>query len=301
MLSSHPKPTPELWAKNNYAKRLAELGWIEGSNLVVEHAWAGGDLGRLATLAGELAAKRVDVILAHAPEAAVAAARATKTVPVVFWGVSSPVELGLATSLARPAGNITGVAWNAGGEVQVAKALEFLKQIAPAHKRLASIFDPSVTHTVSGAEYAYPGYEDSAKSIGYDIKIHAVARVEDFDSVFAAIVASGAQALVVPAMPFTARNRQRIAEFAMRNKLPSAFDARFFVEAGGLVSYGPDIPDSQRRAIDYVDRILRGAQPAELPVEMPRKFELAVNLKTARALGLTVPQALIQRADRVID
>jgi putative ABC transport system substrate-binding protein len=301
MLSSHPRPSHEHWRNNNYASRLRELGWVEGGNLVVEHAWAGGSAERLTSLAAELVAKRVDVILAHAPEAAVAAARATKTVPIVFWGVGSPVELELVRSLSRPEANVTGVAWNAGGEVQVAKALEFLKQIAPEHKRLASIFDPTVSDTVSGGEYAYPQFEESARKLGYEIKVFAIQREEDFDATFAAVQKWRAEALVVAAMPFTARHRKRLADFANRNHLPSVFDARLFVEVGGLVSYGPDIPASQRRAIDYVDRVLRGARPAELPVELPTKFELAVNLRTAKTLGMTIPGSVLVRADRVIE
>jgi len=267
LLSPHPSQTAEQWASTPYAKRLRELGWIEGKNVVVEQARGEGRADRLPALAEELVRKHVDVILAHAPEAAVAAARATTAIPIVFWGVSSPVELGLVTSFARPAGNVTGVAWNAAGEVQVAKTLEFLKQIAPSARRLASIFDPSVTYTVSGAEYTYPGFEAAAKSLGYEIRMHEARRDQDLESAFAAILESRAQALVVPAMPFTARNRQRIAEFANRNWLPSAFDALLFVQAGGLVSYGPDIPETQRRAIDYVNLILRGARPADRVIE----------------------------------
>jgi putative ABC transport system substrate-binding protein len=301
LLSPQPTPTPEQWANTPFAKRLRELGWIEGKNVVVVQARGEGRPDRMPALAAELVRKRADVILALAPEAAVAAARATKAIPIVFWGVGSPVELGLVTSFARPAGNITGVAWNAAGEVQVAKTLEFLKQIAPSARRLASIWDPTVSHTVSGTEYAYPGFEVAAKSLGYELRSHEVKRDEDLDSAFAAILEWRAEALVIPAMPFTGRNRQRIVEFANRNRLPSAFDLRFFVEAGGLVSYGPDMPETQRRAVDYVDRILRGARPGDLPVELPSRFELAVNLRTARALGLTVPQAVLLRADRVIE
>lgn len=301
LLSPQPMPTPEQWANSAYAKRLRELGWVEGKNAVVEQARGEGREDRLPALAEELVRKRVDVILAHAPEAAVAAARTTKSVPIVFWGVSSPVELGLVPSLAKPAGNVTGVAWNAGGEVQVAKPLELLKQIAPSVKRLASIWNPSAGFTVAGAEYVYPEFESAVKGLGFDVRVYAAKRNEDLEAIFAAILASRAQAVVAPAMPFTGRNHRRIVDFANLNRLPSAFDARFFVEAGGLVSYGPEIPETQRRAIDYVDRILRGARPGDLPVELPSKFELAVNLKTAKALGLTVPQSVLFRADRVIE
>lgn len=301
MLSPQPMPTPEQWANTAYAKRLTELGWIDGKNVVVVQARGEGREDRLPALAEELVRKRVDVILAHAPEAAVSAARATKSVPIVFWGVSSAVELGLVPSLARPAGNVTGVAWNAGGEVQVAKSLELLKQIAPSVKRLASIWNPSAGFTVAGAEYVYPEFESALRGLGFDVRTYEARRDEDLEGIFAAILASRAQAITAPAMPLTGRNHRRIVDFANHNRLPSAFDARFFVEAGGLVSYGPDIPETQRRAIDYVDRILRGTRPADLPVEMPSRFEVAVNLKTARSLGLTVPQSVLLRADRVIE
>lgn len=301
VLSPQPMPTAEQWSNTPISRRLRELGWTEGKNLVIEQARGDGRADRLPAFAEELVRKRVDVILALAPEAAVAAARATGAIPIVFWGVSSPVELGLVTSLARPTNNVTGVAWNAGGEVQVAKSLEFLKQIAPSARRVASIFDASTTQTVTGSEYAYPGFEEAAKSLGFELRTHNAKHDGELEAVFAAILASGAQAIVAAAMPFTARNRQRIVDFANRNRLPSTFDAQMFVEAGGLISYGPDVPETQRRATDYVDRVLRGTRPTELPVEMPSKFELVVNLKTARALGVVVPQTVLQRADRVIE
>jgi putative ABC transport system substrate-binding protein len=294
-------PTPEQWANTTYAKRLTELGRIDGKNVIVVQARGEGREDRLPALAEELARKRVDVILAHGPEAAVAAARATKSVPIVFWGVGSAVELGLVPSFARPGGNVTGVAWNAAGEVQVAKPLELLRQIAPSAKRLASIWNPSAGFTVGGAEYVYPEFESAVKSLGFEVRVYEARRDEDLEAIFVSILASRAQAVVAPTMPLTGRNHRRIVDFANHNRLPSAFDARFFVEAGGLVSYGPDIPESQRRAIDYVDRILRGTRPADLPVELPSRFEVAVNLKTARALGLTVPQSVLLRADRLIE
>ena len=301
MLSPGATPTPEQWASTPSARRLKELGWIEGKNVIVEQARGEEREDLLPALAEELVRKRVDVILAHSPEAAVAAARATKTIPIVLWGVTSPIELGLIKSFAKPASNVTGVAWNAGGEGQVAKPLEFLKEIAPHVARLASIFSPSAAYTVAGAQHDYSAWVAAIKKYGFDLRIHEVRRNEDLEAAFAEILDSRAQGIVVAAMPFTGRNHQRIVEFANRNRLPSAFDAKFFVKAGGLVSYGPDVPETQRRAIDYVDRILRGTRPSDLPVEMPSKFELVVNLRTARALRLIVPQSLLLRADEVIE
>nr|WP_246312582.1 ABC transporter substrate-binding protein [Aquabacterium terrae] len=294
-------PSPERWAASPYKQRLAELGWNEGANVVIRQARAEGHEERLPALAAELVREQVDLILTQGPEAAVAAARATKTIPIVFWGVTLPAELGLVASLARPGGNVTGVAWNAGGEVQAAKTLELLRQMAPAARRVATIFHRASTTTVTGPAYTYPAFGKAAESLGLILDPHGVRDDSELDAVFAAITAAHADALAVITSPLTARNRQRIAEFASRQRLPSAFDHRAFVEAGGLVSYGPDGLAIVRRSIDYVDRILRGARPRDLPVELPTRFELVVNAKTARALGLTVPRGLLLQADEVID
>ena len=193
MLSPAATPTPEQWARTAYAMRLEELGWIEGKNVTVEQAHSGEREDLLPALAEELVRKRVDVILAISPEAAVAAARATKTLPIVFSLVTSPIELGLIKSFAKPASNVTGVAWNAGGEVQVAKPLEFLKEIAPHVARLASIFSPSAAYTVAGAQHDYSAWVAAIKKYGFDLRIHEVRRNEDLEATFAEILDSRAQ------------------------------------------------------------------------------------------------------------
>jgi putative ABC transport system substrate-binding protein len=301
ILSLTKAPSAGEWSKDPRAQRLRELGWVEGTTVVLVHAWAEGRPERLAELAAELVRKRVDVILAVAPAAAVAAARATKTIPIVFQGIAFPIELGLVPSLARPAGNVTGVAWVAGGGEQIVKSIEFLKQMVPSVNRLASIASPSTSTTVAGGTVVYPDAQSALSKLGIERKIHSIELASDLEKTFAAIHASGAQAVFIPLTPFSWANRQRIVDFANRHRLPTASDHGSIVDAGGLVSYGPYLQEIQRRAIEYVDRVLRGTPPADLPVELPSKYELAVNLKTAKALGITVPQSILIRADRVIE
>ena len=187
------------------------------------------------------------------------------------------------------------------GELQAAKPLEALTQIVPSVKRLALIARPSSSPTVAGAVYAYPDFKASVRNQGFDAQAYQVIREEDFDGAFARILESRAQAIYVVTEPFVSRHGQRIVDFANQNRLPSAFDAGLFVDMGGLVSYGPYAIALIRRSIDYADRILRGARPGDLPVELPTKFELVLNLKTAKALDLTVPRSMLARADRLIE
>jgi ABC-type uncharacterized transport system substrate-binding protein len=232
------------------AIRFKELGWIEGQNLVIEWVFAEGREDRLPELAETLVRRRMDVIWTIGPSAAVAAARATKTIPIVFWGVGRPVEMGLITGLARPGGNVTGVAFSQGVEI-IGKQLEFLKQISPGTKRLAWISDPEAGRTVSGDEAVVPPIlEDAARILGLEIRRYPVGRPED--------------------------------EFANRHRLPSSFGIKDFVEVGGLLSYAPDTPTTVLQSVVYIDKILRGTRPADLPVEQPTKFELVINLKTAK-------------------
>ncbi len=262
---------------------------------------AAGREDRLPELAEELVRKRVDVIWALGPEAAVAAARATKTIPIVFWGVGYPVEQGLIDSYARPGRNVTGMAFFTGAELAT-KVLQLLSEIAPGARRVAAIVTPSAISTVKGDQYVggAPVIESAAKSLGFEYRAHRVAKREDFDSVFAAILDSRAQALVTYGTTTTFRERQRIVDFANRNRLPSAFNQREFVEAGGLLSYGADTRETIFQSMLYLDRILRGARPADLPVELPSRYDLAINLKTAQSLGLTIPQSILVRVDHVI-
>lgn len=300
-LSHARRPTPEQAARNPMIQRLRELGWAERHNLAVERAYADGNLERLPELAAELVAKRVDVIWTHAPEGAVAAARATRTIPIVFANATFPVELGLVDSLARPGRNLTGVTYYAYLD-QGAKPLEFLRVIAPGKTRLASLWTPSNLQAVDGTEFTnYAPWEAAVRSLGYELRVYNVQAPEEYDRAFAAIVQSRAQAIIALTTPMNWHARGRIVEFANRSSLLSVFDTKGAVEVGGLVSYGPDVSDNQRRSAYHVDKILRGARPADLPVEQPNKYELVVNMKTARALGLSVPQSVLVRADRVIE
>jgi putative ABC transport system substrate-binding protein len=301
LLSPHPRRTPAEQANDPFLTRLRELGWEEGKTFLIEGAFGEGREDRLPELAATLVTKKVDVIWALGPEAAVAAARATTTIPIVFWGVAFPVEQGLINSYAQPGRNITGVAWLASPEVE-GKRLELLREIAPMAKRLAHISVPMAIRTVRGgrANIQSPTAV-AAQKLGYDHRAFPVEKPSDFEPVFAAILAWRAQALTVAGTTLTVRARKQLSEFAIRNRLPSAFTLSSFVEAGGLVSYAIELRPTFAQSADYVDRILRGAKPAELPVDLPSKYETAVNLKTARSLGLTIPQSILLRADHVIE
>jgi putative ABC transport system substrate-binding protein len=272
--------------------KLSALGWIEGQNLVLESAYADAKADRLAALAEDLVRKRVDVILAYPDLPAIAAARATRTIPIVFVNVAWPVEQGLVESLGRPGRNVTGVSTYTGLEVS-AKRLEFLKAVAPTATRLSWILGLPMEQTVDGAGLDLrPQLSQAARSLGYEVRYHVVQKGDDLDPVFAE---AGSPAIFVA--------REHIAAFALSNRLPTAAAPLWLVEAGGLLSYNAAgggfaaIPTS----LEYVDRIFRGARPADLPVEQPSKYELVLNLKTAKALGLLVPQRVLLQADRVIE
>lgn len=299
-LIPNPRPAPADRASNPVRQRMNQLGWIDGKSNTYEVASADGHEDRLPALAAELVAKNVDVIWVAGPEAAVAAARATKTIPIAFYGVGNPVELGLVESLAKPGGNVTGLA---SGTEAWPKGLELLQQLAPGRARLAYIGVETVMSTVSGERVHIldDTIESGARRLGMEYRRWGIWKREDLDEVFAAIREAGSELLYGSFTALTFRERHRIAGFATRQGLPSAFGAAPFVEAGGLVSYGPNRMGMILDSLNYLDRILRGARPADLPVELPRKFDLTVNLKTAKALGLSVPQSILLRADRVIE
>ena len=291
-----------LWMPALRAK-LKALGWIEGQNLVIESAFADAKVERLAALAEELVRKRVDVILAYPDLPAIAAARVTRTIPIVFVNASWPVEQGLVESYARPGRNVTGVSTYTGLEVS-AKRLEFLKAVAPTATRLSWILSAPTEQTVDGAGFDNrPLLGQAARSLGYDVRYHFVQKSEDLDPVFADILASRAQALSVAGNQAIFVARERIAAFALSNRLPTAAAGHWLVEAGGLLSYGAAGAGfaAIQPSLDYVDRIFRGARPADLPVEQPSNYELVLNLKTAKALGLQVPQSVLLRVGRVIE
>jgi putative ABC transport system substrate-binding protein len=303
ILSLDPAPTPEQLAKGPLKGQLAKLGWQEGQNLVVERRFAAGSQQILAEHATDLVRKRVDVIWTGSPDAALAAARATQTIPIVFWAVAFPVEQGLIDSLPRPGRNVTGIAFYTGIEVSI-KLFEFLREIAPHARRVFTFVLPTVFRTVAGGDFTPKTTEDArsaAQSMGYEIHRHVIEKPQDLEAAFAAVLASRAEAVNVPANPLTWPSMGKIVEFLNNNGLASAFNARAFVQAGGLFSYGPNFAATWQTSFVYVDKILRGAKPSDLPVEQPSRYELAVNLRTAKHLGLKVPGSMLVRAEHVFE
>jgi putative tryptophan/tyrosine transport system substrate-binding protein len=274
---------------------LLERGWVEGRNLKLDYRWPGADTGRMRVYAAELVGLNPDVIFA-APSAALAEVqRATRTIPVVFAQVSDPVGAGFVASLAHPGGNITGFALFEFGVGS--KWLELLKQIAPSVARVAVIYDP-ITPSAPGY---LPLIEAASRSSGVDVFAHSVHSTTEIESVIAAFAAGpNGGVIAIPSALITAQ-RNLIISLANRYSLPSVFAFRYYTVAGGLVSYGIDNIDLYRRAAAYVDRILKGEKPGDLPVQEATKFQLVVNLKTAKALGLTVPASLLATADEVIE
>lgn len=294
LLSLFRTPIREGWMA-----AIEKLGWVEGKNVRIEVAIADGQVDRLAALAADLIRKKVDVIFAGGPDAAVEAVRATKTVPVVFFGAAFPVEQGLVQTLAHPGGNVTGVAWNSA----YLKQLEFVRQVVPRAKRVAHFRIPTAMRTINGQAFEglFPQIETAARDMGLDIKAFRVEKQEDFEQVFKDIKAWQAQALITYATPTTVLARQRIVDFANANRLPGFFDWRGFAEAGGLFSYGPLVSEMNVQAGRQLDRILRGARPADMPVELPARYEFVINRKTATALDIRIPKELMLRADHVIE
>ena len=278
-----------------FVRTLRELGWIEGKNLVIEYRWADGDAERLPALAAELVRDNVDVIVAPAGTAALAAKNATTRIPIVMIFPSDPVGSGLVASLARPGANVTGTSYAAGPEI-FGTQLQLLKEAVPKASRLAVLRNPADTGwAIQGKEV-----EAAARSLG--IRIHYVdARNDkDLDGAFAAMARVRADALLVSGSSTFLAHRHRIAELALKGQLPTMENFREMVEAGGLMAYAVNMADFVGRSAVYVDKILKGAKPADLAVEQPTKFELVVNLKTASALGLSIPPSVLQRADELI-
>jgi ABC-type uncharacterized transport system substrate-binding protein len=274
---------------------LRDLGYREGRNIVLEVRWAGGSGDRLTDLALELVALKVDLIATLSTPAALAARKATSTIPIVFSGVGDPVGSGVVPSLARPGGNATGVSTLA-TELS-AKRLEILRDIVPGMPRLAMLWNDANPSMVLRAREV----EAAAAKLGVTIQSLGVHNLTDFDAVFKAIEAQRAPALLTLVDPFTREHRKRIVDFAAHRRLPAIYESREFVDSGGLICYGPNLPALQRRVAAYVDKVLRGTKPADLPIEQPTTFELVINLKTAKALGLTLPAALLLRADQMIE
>jgi putative tryptophan/tyrosine transport system substrate-binding protein len=271
---------------------LQDLGYQEGRNLVLAYR-ASDDRARVAELVAELVRLKSEVIVV--PGGAVAVAQeVTKTVPLVFSYSGDPIEAGFVKSLGRPGANMTGITWLAFD--LVGKRLELLKEAAPRLSRVAVLANPA--HPGEQRELAET--QNTARAVGATVQYHQVKVAADFDAAFNASVKNNANALLVFPDGLTMRHRGQIAEFAAKHQLPSVFGWREYVEAGGLMSYGPNRVETARRLAVYVDKILRGAKPADLPVEQPTKFELVINLKTAKALGLSIPPSVLGRADEII-
>ena len=274
---------------------LRDLGYVDGRNITFEWRWSQGFPDRLPALARELVALKPDVIVVSGSQAARAAKDATKTIPIVMALSQYPERQGLVESLARPGGNLTGLSTIA--PQLMAKKLELLKEVAPQVSEVAVLWNP----TSPSEHLQVRDLIDKAAAAGVTIQSIEARNPDVLPAALAYAISRRGQALMVIGNPVTFKGRQLIADFARRNHLPSVFEEQLFVEAGGLMSYGPRYDDLFRRAATYVDRILKGAKPAELPVEQPIKFELSLNQTTARTLGLTIPPSVLLRADRVIE
>lgn len=274
---------------------LRDLGYVEGRNVTIERRYADGDQSRLGGFAAELVKLKVDVILTQGTPATIAAQKATASIPIVFGANSDPVGVGLVTSLARPGGNVTGASLMA-SDIS-AKRLELLHTVMPRLSRIAILWDssnPGMTLRVRETKMA----ADQSR-----VLLHTVGprNQEELETGLAELGRQRPDALLVTTETFTRRHLTRILEFARNNRLPTMFEDGFYVEAGGLMSYGPSLLETYRRSVIYVDKILKGAKPADLPVEQPTKFELIVSLKAAKAIGLEIPETFLLRADKVIE
>jgi len=278
-----------------FLRALAELGWIEGQNLVIEYRWANGDVERLPELADDLVRRKVDLIVAPAGSAALAAKNATTSIPIVMIFPSDPVELGLVASLQRPGGNVTGTTLTPGPAI-FGKQLQLLKEANPRTSRVAVLWNPADSSFALQTKEV----EAAARPLAIALQPLEARGAEDFDRAFAAMARERADALLVGGTSTFLAHRYRLAELAVKGRLPSMYSFRESVEAGGLMAYSVNMSRFVVNAATYVDKILKGAYPGDLPIEQPSKFELVINLKTAKALGLTIPAPLLARADDVI-
>ena len=277
-----------------FRQGLRDLGYVEGRTIAIEYRWAEGKPERMRELAEELVRLKVDVIMAPSSIYTGAAKQATSTIPIIFMSHADPIGSGHVASLARPGGNITGLSIMM-TETNV-KSLELLKEAVPGLARVAVIWDPATPSHGPGLK----AVEVAGPSLGLRVQTVPVRSATEFDSAFSAIIRERAGAVLVLSTPIFIAGASRLAELALTHKLPSMFGPRHHVEAGGLMSYSPDRLDNWRRAATYVDKILKGTKPADLPVQQPTRFEFVINLKTAKQIGLTIPPNLLARADTVI-
>jgi putative ABC transport system substrate-binding protein len=288
-----PGPTATILAA--FREGLREAGYVEGQNVAIEYRYAEGSYDRLPALAAELVARRVDVIAANGGPSAIAAKGATSTIPIVFTGGLDPVATGLVASLARPGGNLTGIDFLF---VEMhPKRLEILHELVPQAGVIALLVNP----TFSGADRTMRDVQEAARTKGVQLAVVKAGSDGEIDAAFATLAQLRAGALIVGSDPFFFSRREQLVALASRLALPAIYFAREFAEDGGLVSYGASIPAASRQIGISAGKILKGANPADLPVQQPTKFELVINLKTAKALGLTVPQSMLQRADEVTE
>ena len=281
-----------------FRQELRDLGYVEGRNVVIEYRAAEGKSERLPALAAELVAVKVDVIVAPTTPAALAAKQATRTLPIVFIGAADPVTDELVTRLARPGGHVTGLS-SVASEL-VGKRLEQLKQAVPGVSRLAVLWQPGGSGERTDKDLLKAA-DAAARALGVRPQFVEARGPADFDRAFSEMTRARADALTVVGSAMFTNERRRLVDLAARNRLPVVYPQREFVDAGGLMAYGPNVADLFRRAATHVDKILKGAKPGDLPIEQPTKYELVINLKTAKALGLTIPPSLLARADQVIE
>jgi putative ABC transport system substrate-binding protein len=277
-----------------FRKGLRELGYVEGQNISVEYRYARGNIDRLAEFAAELVNLNVDVIVAGSTQSIDAARRATKTIPIVFPVTFDPVESGFVASLARPGGNLTGL--STVNPDAAHKRVELLKEVIPQLSRLAVLRNP----TNSGSRFPLKETEAGAKQLGVRLQILEARSPDELESAFRLANKEHAGALIVIVDALYFSQRKRIGDLGIKHRMPAMFDEAQYAEAGGLISYGANLSDLFRRSATYVDKILKGRTPADLPVEQPTKFEFVINLKTAKQIGLTIPPGVLARADRVI-
>jgi ABC-type uncharacterized transport system substrate-binding protein len=288
-------PTADDSRAEAFRQGLRELGYTAGQNLTIEYRWAGGRFDKLPELAMELVHLKVDIIVAVVTQASLAAKKATPTIPIVMIGVADPEGSGLVASLARPGANITGTS-SMTAEI-VGKQLELLKETLPRISRVAALWNPAnpIFQAIQRKEA-----ENAARALGVELQIVEARRSDEIDRAFGALSRARARALIILNDPVFTAERKRIAELAAKYRISSVSGTLEYPEAGGLMAYGPSFPEMYKRAATYVDKILKGAKSADLPVERPTKFELVINLKTAKQIGLTIPPNVLARADKVI-
>jgi putative ABC transport system substrate-binding protein len=278
-----------------FRERMRELGWTEGRNVTVETRFADGQAARLPRLAEELVRLRVDVILAGSSAGALAAKAATTAIPIVMVTTGDPVADGIVKSLARPGANVTGV--TAIGQALNTKRLELIKEAVPGASRVGVIANPGSLYTAQLVE----DRERAARTLALDVRLFEVREPKNFEAAFAAVHTERMDALMVHTNALFITHRKRIVELAARNRVPAVYGEREFVEAGGLMFYGASLRDMYRDAAVYVDKILKGAKPANLPIEQPAKLDLIINMKAAKALGIAIPPSVLARADRIVE